>query len=129
MSDCNILKKVVIHLQSIFGESGMLIYALPPVSGIGLVPGCTILCKHAKKPPKMPHTSHKLGCWDISYRNINSFFSWQFLGNFLAKLKPSLNRGNPTSLINSYLTNMCGLFVAFLYPEGDKKSVKQEGAK
>ena len=109
-----------------FGESKRLIYAHALGS---LVPGRNILCNPTNNPLTTHFLARKLGCCSISYRNIKDFFYRQFIGNLSAKLKLFFNRGNPTPLINSYLTNLYRLFVAFLYPEGDKKSLAKKGAK
>jgi len=81
-----------------------------------------ILCNLPINPPLSYHTRDKLGCWIISYRNINAFFSSQFLGNFLSNLKLSFNRDTPTLLHLTYLINLNAIFVLFCYSEKDKKS-------
>lgn len=86
-----------------------------------LVLGQTILCKLARNSPPAYHTRDKLGCCTISYRNINAFFSRHFLGNFFANLKLSFNRGNPTSLLNPYLTKLYRLFVLSCHYLRNKK--------
>lgn len=150
---------------SIFGESQRLIYALPPVSGIGLIPGRTILARFGARPngspirplewclgvpegepnpidkPKGPSKPNKSWCLGgasyILSKLINqapyspkirvldyllSEHNYQhFLGNFFVNIKLSFNRGNPTSLLNSYLTNLCRLFVLFYHYLCDKK--------
>ena len=96
-------------------QKEMLIYAQASVSGIGLVPGRTILCNLTSHAPY----SLKIRVLDylLSEHNYR-----QFIGSLSAKLKLSFNRDTPTPLLNSDLTYLNAIFILFCYPEGETKS-------